>query len=44
LHYFGDRRIVKNKGESGYVGCFVDNLVGSDGLVNWVEAHSGSYG
>jgi hypothetical protein len=42
LHYFGDRRIVKNKDESGYVGCFVDDLVGSDGALNWCEAHSSS--
>ena len=44
LHHFGDRHIVKNTDESGYVGCFVDDLVGSDGLVNWCEARSCSYG
>ena len=44
LHYLGVRRIVKVKGECGYVGSFVDDLVDGDGSINWCEAHSGSYG
>jgi len=43
LHYLGDRRIVKVKDQQGYVGSFVDDLVGADGLPDWCEAHSGSY-
>lgn len=44
MHYFGVRRIVKVKGECGYVGSFVDDLTDSDGALNWCEARSGSYG
>lgn len=36
-------RIVRVKGEDGYVGSFVDDLVDGDGSVNWCEAPSGSY-
>ena len=43
LRYLGVRRIVKAKGECGYVGSFVDDLVDGDGSPNWVEAPSGSY-
>jgi hypothetical protein len=42
--YFGIRRIVKEKAEPDYVGSFIDDLVGSDGSLNWVGPHSGSYG
>jgi hypothetical protein len=31
------------KGKFGYVASFVDDLFGSDGSLNWVEAHSSSY-
>jgi len=44
LRYLGVRRIVKVKGERGYVGSFVDDLVDSDGSPNWCEAPSCSYG
>jgi hypothetical protein len=44
LHYLGVRRIVKERDSPEYVGSFVDDLVDSDGSLNWVEAHSGSYG
>jgi hypothetical protein len=43
LHYLGVRRIVKERGSPDYVGCFVDDLVDSDGSLNWCEASSGSY-
>ena len=44
LHYFGDSRIVKERDSPEFVGSFVDDLIGNDGALNWVEAHSGSYG
>jgi hypothetical protein len=44
LHYLGVRRIVKERGSPDYVGFFVDDLVDGDGLPNWCEALSGSYG
>jgi hypothetical protein len=44
LHYFAVRRIVRVKGESGYVASFADGLVGADGPLNWCEAPSGGYG
>jgi hypothetical protein len=44
LHYLGARRIVKERDSPEYVGSFVDDLVGSDGALNWCEASSGSYG
>ncbi len=44
LHYLGFRRIVKDRDSPEYVGRFFDDLVGSDGELNWCEAHSGSYG
>jgi hypothetical protein len=43
LRYLGVRRIVKVKGECGYVGSFVDDLVDGDGSLNWCESSSGSY-
>ena len=44
LRYFGDRRIVKQRDLPDFVGSFVDNLIGSDGSLNWCEASSGSSG
>jgi len=44
LHYFGDKHIVKNRGESGYVSSFIDDLVDCDCSLNRCEAPSGSYG
>jgi hypothetical protein len=44
LHYLGIRRIVKVKGESGYVSSFLDDLMDSNGSLNWCEASSGGYG
>jgi hypothetical protein len=44
LHYSGVRSIVKERDSPDYVGSFIDDLVGSDGSLNWVEALSGSYG
>ena len=44
LHYLGLRRIVKDRDSPDYVSSFIDDLVGSDGSPNWVEASSGSYG
>jgi len=44
LHYLGVRRIVKERDSPEYVGSFVDDLVDSDGSLNWCEARSGSYG
>ena len=43
LHYLGVRPIVKERDASGYVGSFVDDVVGGDGGFNWVEA-VGGYG
>jgi hypothetical protein len=43
LRYLGVRRIVKVKGERGYVGSFVDDMVDGNDLPNWCEAPSGSY-
>jgi len=43
LYHFGSKFIVKNKDASCYEGEFIDDLYGSDGLPNWVEAGSGSY-
>jgi hypothetical protein len=44
LRHLGVGCIVKVKGEEGYVGSFVDDLVGADGSPNWCEASSGGYG
>ena len=44
LFHVGVRRIVKTKGERGYVGCFLDGLVDSDGSPNWVSASKSTYG
>jgi hypothetical protein len=44
LHYLGVRRIVKDGESPDYVGSFIDDLVDSDGSLNWCEAPSGSYG
>jgi hypothetical protein len=43
LHYLGVRRIVKERGSPDYIGSFVDDLVDSDGSLNWCESSSGSY-
>jgi hypothetical protein len=40
----GVRRIVKDRNSPDYVSCFIDDLVDSDGSLNWVEASRGSYG
>jgi len=44
LHHLGVRRIVKVKGESGYVPCFYDSIVGADGSPNWCEAPKVHFG
>jgi hypothetical protein len=44
LYYLGIRRIMNESDSPDYVGSFIDDLVGSDGSLNWCEAHSGSYG
>ena len=43
LHYIGVQRIVRERGEHGYVCSFVDDLVDVDGSPNWCESSSGSY-
>jgi hypothetical protein len=42
LHYLGFRRIVKERSSPDYVDSFLDDLVESNGSVNWCEAPSGS--
>jgi hypothetical protein len=44
VFHLGGRRIVKVKGEGGYVGSFVDDLMSGDGSPNWCLASSGSFG
>ena len=44
LHHLGVRRIVKERGSPEFVGSFIDDLVDSDGQLNWCEASSGSHG
>jgi hypothetical protein len=44
LHYLGVRRIMKERDSPGYVGSFIDDLVDSDGALNWIEASRGSNG
>jgi hypothetical protein len=44
LHHLGVGHIVKDRTSPDYVGSFIDDLVDIDGSLNWVEAHSGSYG
>jgi hypothetical protein len=47
VHQFSDRSsaICRNVVDSlKCVGCFADELVDGDGLANWCEASSGSYG
>jgi hypothetical protein len=40
---FSCRDSEKERSSLDYVGSFIDDLVNSDGSVNWFEAHSGSY-
>jgi len=42
LHYLGVRRIVKERDSPDFVSSFLDDLVDSDGSLNWCEASSGS--
>ena len=44
LYHFGNMHIVKDRDSSDYVGCFYDDLVASDGSMNWVEASGDKYG
>jgi len=44
LHHLGVRRIIKDRDSPEFVSSFVDDLVDSDGALNWCEGSSGSYG
>lgn len=43
LFHVGVRRIVKVKGQCGYVGSFLDDVFDEDGRANWVLASSSTY-
>lgn len=41
--HFGSKRIVRDIDSSGYVLEFLDDLIGVDGLPNWVKAPERGY-